>query len=772
MTTTLTYKDRFRRVFYFFPFQLLFLHFKKNHLLLLCWLVLFGYVLRFVSARYGIPYLILAPEYFGRIGFPAFFLVGLALGGFITAFNLYSYALHAFRFPFIATVARPFTKFSINNALIPLVFLITYITASIDTQVNQELISTSTAVFNVLGLLAGVAIFILVSHFYFGRTNTDIIKILGTDVPPPDAEDVPRRRSRKKKKTSKWFNIKLDDRKWHVETYLANPFRVALARTTHHYDEATIKKVLWQHHVNGSFFEILLIVSFLGLGAFGNISIFEIPAGASIFMLYTMILMLIAALFSWLKGWTLSILVILFVGVNYLSQFNKDIFYESHAHGLDYTKDDVSYDLNRIVALGNDQAAYDSDKQAMIQTLNKWKGKNDRFAQGQKPKLVLITVSGGGSRSMLWTYRTMQVTDSLLGGTLMDRTALVTGSSGGLVGASYYRQLYHQEQTGTTVNRFDRSHVDAVSQDVLNPIGFSLVTNDLFFRYRKVYDGDLAYTRDRGFAFEGELNANLGNALDVRLSDMVEAEQNADVPVLLVSPTCINDGRRLLISSSPVSFLCHNGTSDNVRAAPIPGTVEYAKIFAQHDPLNVKLTSALRMSATFPYIMPMVSLPSEPTMKIMDAGIRDNYGMGMTIKFIHEFQDWIAANTGGVVILQIRDLHKDFINEPNDGSLLARIFRPVGNVTGNMLHIQDMEHDESLNEADSWAQFPIDVVPIELQHDNKDEISLSWHLTVIEKMRVLDQVDAPRNKAQFDRLTRLLPLDARSLLLSQESGDR
>ena len=32
------------RVLFFFPFQLVLLHLKKNHLTLLCWLVFFGYI--------------------------------------------------------------------------------------------------------------------------------------------------------------------------------------------------------------------------------------------------------------------------------------------------------------------------------------------------------------------------------------------------------------------------------------------------------------------------------------------------------------------------------------------------------------------------------------------------------------------------------------------------------------------------------------------------------------------------------------------------------
>ena len=116
MTARLTYRQWVRRILYFFPLQLLLLHFKKNHLLLLVWLLLFGYITQGLGVKYGIPNLFLYPEYFGSVGFISYAITGFALGGFITAFNLYTYTMHGYRFPFIATIARPFLKFNVNNA--------------------------------------------------------------------------------------------------------------------------------------------------------------------------------------------------------------------------------------------------------------------------------------------------------------------------------------------------------------------------------------------------------------------------------------------------------------------------------------------------------------------------------------------------------------------------------------------------------------------------------------------------------------------------------
>src|SRR5688572_21918400 len=100
-------KQIWKRVTYFFPFQLLFVHFKKNPLLLLFWLIMFGFITKSLAARYGVPYLFLNPEYLDEVSFFSYLLVGLTCGGFIMAFNISSYIMNSFRFPFLATLSYP-----------------------------------------------------------------------------------------------------------------------------------------------------------------------------------------------------------------------------------------------------------------------------------------------------------------------------------------------------------------------------------------------------------------------------------------------------------------------------------------------------------------------------------------------------------------------------------------------------------------------------------------------------------------------------------------
>ncbi|HQX99673.1 MAG TPA: patatin-like phospholipase family protein [Flavobacteriales bacterium] len=759
-----TYRQFSRRVLYFFPVQLLVLHLKKNHLLLFTWLLLFGYVSENLSVKYGVPYLFLYPEYFGKVGFLAYAMTGFALGGFITAFNLYSYAMHGYRFPFIATIARPFLKFNINNAVIPGLFVLTFLWYSGRFQYTAELVPLPLVIWHLVGFLIGILAFLALALLYFTRTNTDIIKLLGKEHDAhrplePLMDIAPHKtappRHGEKRKALRWLRRQQRSEKWRVETYLTPRLRIMLARSSAHYDKEMLRDVLWQNHVNGAIFEVVLVLTFIALGAFSDIRFFAIPAGASVFLFLTMVLMVISALFSWLQGWTGTVIILFVIGLNLISHRTERFLYDNQAYGLDYTVPPATYDRATIAALALDTTAAARDAQAMIPTLEHWFQDNAVFAQQGKPPLVIINTSGGGLRSTLWTLRCLQVADSLLGGTLMERTMLMTGSSGGLIGAAYYRQLFlHEEQDG--VDRNAHELLDEVSTDMLNPLAFSFVTNDMFVRYRTVHDGDLRYTLDRGYAFERRLNGSTRGLLDVRLDDLSEPERTARIPTMVISPVSLNDGRRLVIGALPMAFLTNIAPEASTTATGQPEAIEFQRFFRDQGAHNLKLTSALRMNATFPYITPIVSLPSEPIMRVMDAGLRDNYGYRVTFAYLQTFRAWIKEHTSGVVILQLRDTQKELDVKSSSASLIGRVLDPVGTVYDNVVRVQDQDYDLALRSASAWMEVPLEVVDIQLRHGDEEQISLSWHLTALERKRVLRSIDSEENQRAFQRFHELV----------------
>jgi hypothetical protein len=62
----------------------------------------------------------------------------------------------------------------------------------------------------------------------------------------------------------------------------------------------------------------------------------------------------------------------------------------------------------------------------------------------------------------------------------------------------------------------------------------------------------------RGTAFERQLNENTDNILDVPLSYYTDLEKKAEMPLFIFTPTIVNDGRRMLISSHKLTYLMQN----------------------------------------------------------------------------------------------------------------------------------------------------------------------------------------------------------------------
>src|SRR5687768_15046876 len=115
--------------------------------------------------------------------------------------------------------------------------------------------------------------------------------------------------------------------------------------------------------------------------------------------------------------------------------------------------------------------------------------------------------------------------------------------------------------------------------------------------------------------------------MDKPIAAYDSAELAAAIPMMILSPTIVNDGRKLYIAARPVSFMNYDITSSrNYTLSKLSG-VDFISLFTEQNGRDLRFLSALRMSATFPYITPNTSLPSDPALQIMDAGISDNFGL-------------------------------------------------------------------------------------------------------------------------------------------------
>lgn len=730
------------RVIYSFPVQLFFVTIKKNHALLAYWLILIAFVTANIGQRWGLPSLFLDPEYMGEVGFLSFFIVGLSIGGFIMTFQISSYIINAHRFPFLATVSRPFSKYVINNSIIPVFFLILYINMLVVYQSVYELKSAAIVFELCMALLAGVIVICFLTLTYFFSTNHDIFKILG--LAKNDGilafEELPE----EYKDELRSANTKA----WRVDTYFFSLSKIRLTRGVEHYKEDVIAKVFKQNHLNSAVFELVVFTEFLVLGFFSDFKYFKIPAAASLVLLFSLVIMLISALRFWLRNWANTFFLLLFIVLNYVSQFDW-LYPRNTAYGLNY-EHKVPY--NSAAIKKSRQLFQQADFDNTLQILNQWQ-RNYVSTYHKKPKLVLINVSGGGSRAASWTFRVMQACDSILKENFMPDTRLISGASGGMLGAAYFRELYMRNLDGAAYKLNQKRYYHNIAKDLLNPIGVSITLNDMFFRFKKVKDGDKTYVKDRAYAFEKQFNENTDHLLKSKLIDYQLAEQKARVPMFILSPIVVNDGRRIYISANPVSYLCNKEAGEKAFSyQAVEDGIDFYHFFGEENAENLSFTSALRMNATFPYILPDVSLPTVPVIEVMDAGVRDNFGLSTLIRFMYLYRTWIRNNTAGVVVLQIRDTPREpRISDKTRKTIMQNLSTPLEVAYVNFAKIQLYNLDENMQYASSWLEVPLHYACFELPND-KQQISLSWHLTGIEKEYIYDAINLPQNKQEMQKL--------------------
>lgn len=755
--------------FYSFPVQLFINHIRHNQLLLLCWFFLFSAVTGNFGKVFGIPYLFLDAEYIQEVNFWSFFIIGISLGGFIMAFHITCYIIDGPKFSFVGLLTRPFTQFSINNAIIPGIFLIVYVFCLFRFQINNELSAYNNVWMKVSGLFSGCLAMFTLLFSYFRFTNKDIFKMVASNVDRKiKRAPIARNRAMSRYKDAKKEALRID-------YYLDTSLRLRKPESPpFHLSKGAILKVFDQNHLNSVIIELLALVALLLLGIFREYAAFQIPAAASGILLLTIFLMFVGAVSYWFKSWavTAAIGFILLLNVLVKEEVITKIY---KAYGLSYETANADYSLSNIIALSS-RENYIKDKEATLAILENWKNKFPE-SPSSKPKMIFICSSGGGQRAALWTLKSLQAADSITNGKLMRHTMLMTGASGGLIGASYFRELYLRKQLGEPINLNSQVYLDNIAQDLLNPLIFSLVVNDLFIRYQHFEYKGIKYPKDRGYAFENQLNHNTGGIMDKSLGDYAIPEKESAIPMMIMAPTVVNDGRRLFISPQHVSYMNLSETKDDYKLQKVKGT-DFRYLFQHNHPDSLHFLTALRMNATFPYITPNITLPADPPVEIMDAGLSDNFGINDAISFLSVFKDWIAANTSGVIILSLRDSEKNAAIEKKPApSLYEKIITPIRSLYNNWTNIQDINNDDQLKQAQLWYDGPIYTIDLEYitgtlfarqplapekdgqetpEHKEIERASLSWHLTSLEKQNIIDNINLRRNQKALAQLKLLL----------------
>lgn len=740
-------KTWLRGFYYSFPIQLLFLHFRKYQVLLLFWFILFAVVNGSFMNTFGADSLFLAPEYLDNVNSISAALVGASIGMFIMSWNISTFILFSKHFRFLAATTNPFLKYCINNSIIPILFILFYFFRAYEFTRYKELISNIEILFLAGGFLSGLIFILAVSFIYFFRADRSILRRMMPQISNPGEYIT---------------HLRPVQENWHTESliqcewYFDSPVRLRPTRDVRHYTPQFVESLFKRHHFAAILSVFAAFLFLVTIGFFLDSPFFQIPAAASITMFFSILIGVSGAFSYFLQSWSVPYLILLLIVLNFF--YKKDwIDPRNKAYGLNYQNktERPFYTREGLMKLCSPEKVQ-ADRQNMISILENWKKNQD----SARPLLVLLNTSGGGHRSATFTLSMLQQLDSLTQGKIMKKIFLINGASGGMIGATYFRELYLQRQKGKAINLGDEKYIDDIAGDVLNPVFSSFVARDLIAPAQKFKVNDYSYVKDRGYAFEEKLNMNTRGLLNKQLRDYAADEKAANIPLMFYNSVVTRDSRKLIISTQPVSFMMQ-GWQDTTRIPVMdPDVIDFASFFAKQDPYNLRIMTALRMNATFPIVLPNVWLPSNPVIDVMDAGLRDNYGQETSLRFLEAFDDWITENTSGVLLIQIRDRSPGGWEYPYmSDDITDHATKPFLLLQHNWFKMMEYFQNDMLSYYSEHPGRTIHKVLFQYASDKEEnKAALNFHLSKREQKDIVTSVNSVANAQSFERLKKLLGL--------------
>jgi hypothetical protein len=382
-----------------------------------------------------------------------------------------------------------------------------------------------------------------------------------------------------------------------------------------------------------------------------------------------------------------------------------------------------------------------------------------------KPKLVIIATSGGAYRATFWTalvlekLLSMDVPAGDLAG-FGHSIKLITGASGGMVAGAYFVasrvdpaepiEQRSEKSIGEMIESDIKDAQDRNDHGFRNPLlghrdSLSAVVRQLVLSDLPSIILPMHQSHDRGRELESHWQTIARSFTSLRAGEAAGWR-----PHIVLSPMLVETGQPLLISNLDLSDIVGESEGESV---------EFFHVFPQARS-SFQLGTAVRMSATFPMVSPAVQLPTKQTLRVVDAGYYDNYGVSAAIRFLQQqnVTNWIKRCTSGVMLVQIRAFKTDpanaepgtgimdrisakftWLTAPLEGALAARY---ATNLYRNNQEIRIVEH-----------LYGGHFTTVVFEPESEKNVTMTWDLTRAELKQLEDDLNAgPANRVSFARV--------------------
>lgn len=215
----------------------------------------------------------------------------------------------------------------------------------------------------------------------------------------------------------------------------------------------------------------------------------------------------------------------------------------------------------------------------------------------EKKTVVVVALAGGGIQAAAWPLAALEKISNRIP-EFHNHVRLISGVSGGSVGALYYAHAYSFQENGKLPVKRARQ---AAEESSLAKVTLAILRDDLRKIAAPITAGEKGgkVLRDRGFALEETLDRNAATYFDpagdsaLMLRNTTLTSWGKDAlqrlrPALVFNGTVVETGERISFSTVP-------------RNTPqLPGTVEFSRRYHA----ELAMPTAARLSATFPIVSP------------------------------------------------------------------------------------------------------------------------------------------------------------------------
>lgn len=490
---------------------------------------------------------------------------------------------------------------------------------------------------------------------------------------------------------------------------------------------------------NGAFLLVLLIINFftyfIGKPK-AKPNRFEFPALLYVTVIMSGMVLLLGQMSFFLDYLLVSVLIIfLAISAGGYLLFNVDHFYNLK----DYQgskPDNNTWKKALYQRLENYQSQYKNE---------------DRI-------LVVVCASGGGIQAAGWTTTVLTGLQEVIGISFTQAIGWISSVSGGSVGTMYFLDRFSENRNEGYPQKEELNPIfNSATADSLDAIGWGLAYPDLL--------------RFIGLPFLVPKMQDRGNAVEIKwrgelkypntppsLCSWREKVETGTIPIPIFNATIVEDGRRFLIS--PMTFRGYNYDRQNPKSRDFESQYKFIDFNTLYPNFDMDVTTAARLSATFPYVSPVCrpnltyKFPADPAKRetesifhIADGGYFDNFGVTTSVQLTNQLlknQDSNFYQIKKVLFLQINAFADSPITNNNLGDpgwlmevigsikavLKVRSSTQTASDALSVKLLKDFWHKQGVEIANFSISFPkeIDKQPLswQLTEEQKEAIKQGW----------------------------------------------